>query len=1780
MELQSRGGAQFSEEEGLSQCLPALFAEGPLDPATSASNKIVECRRQIAALTRQLRRQQHMRASNIVQRIMQEELTSARQEQADAAAGRKRSAFKRTHLPTVTTGRRLESALQEQRRSLFEGTPQRVAGRVYDGPSFRCRPAKVIFDGFEAGKVYSQKVELTNVSLGFSTFRVLPLPEELQDVLAVGFEPPGRMSAGRSTHLTITFTPKNEEDLRSEVLLLSPTGPQSLPIVCCRKRSILTFHPPQQSAHTLLKTLESDESSFGKSEGVQSELMHKADLTKQAKESAQGRPPRTTQKNEPRAEGPCSGGVIYLTSGEVQLGEVAVVRFRLRNIGSLSTAYHLYPVSPETAGPLPEACAPSAQQQTKPPDDATDSLHNSQEDAPVDSRSVEALSRRIATETSSSSLADGDFSAGQATEQISLSAAGWLEALKGEAVVLAQRLRASAKQNSLSWEKIESHGLARLLYKGNDGKASKVCQTSRPLVLSLERTLVQNAAGELGEGQVQDVSIVHAPTSTGRFIGFFSLQFSDPEVPTAHTQTVATIVEPNLRLLSRSRLLEHDELMVVMDGQCVLPLVCVDSPEHDLGICVPDRVYRQQFHVKSSSTLTRVLQVVSPKAEAGTLWVEPARSFVQPQGVTSLTANLCLSFSFFERHPEYVQPLPAVVAERNLESVAFRIPVHIKASDQVLCAETAITGILTEHTIVLSSMVLNFGQADNIARRMRFLKVYNPSLLIAQYVFRSSHRALKILEPPHPCDLRGSTKQTSVASCAYCFLQQSEEALGAWEQFYHQLPPLDFDGTGFLLPGETRTLALVLNPREFRSDSHALQLASGKAVEREGVLRMRVLVADQAAYEVTIPWTATIVESPIAVVPSPTLMLPAIPHGQSTSATLELKLTTSQLLAGGGECPGSRPQIICSDAASKKASHWAAVLIQIKKPPSHLSAINITPLEVFLDAKKRSSSLYIQFAPTQQYMQMCGQQTKAQASNPDWEATRQFLFSAPAECGSRDADTKKQSGRKGAREGQAQTPSSSTTTKGRDNSRKGDKAEEIAAADSKAMSDRSRTQGDSKAKSNKSDSKYATSGGDVGDAAGGDFQEPSAETHADTASPAAMLANGEMAFCQKSQAGTSASSVKSILSEVAAAGGSRWTSQEDGNGGVFRFDSPLAYHHGRWLIPLRICRLTGKQVEAFLSGEENVLSGLLPGSITHSFIEVTTCATPSLVVASSQHVQFGSVMVGQRVCQHVVLACAPGVGPYCHKFKAFPFSPGSAFSLVSAAREAGPERPLSLTVCFQPNAAKASGSPIDWLCCGDSDCMRLQAFSAELKLVSARTRIALPLSGFGVEHTIDVVPDQSAYDMGAVACMTQIAGSGHPSSTTCSVALKNRTSTPLPFNLLSKQSRYPQLDCARAGTGLNYFVCKPDRGVIPGLGSRTRPVFFAEGWLQQDFELAFTVDGHASRILTVFGLATSCPLYASLPALSSGAVSLQAPSGCPVQPADSGADNSCSCCGAIDVGRQAISDEVCRRGLLCPACYTQSLPRLSADRGFLCNMQLSSPRYHSTGDEAYSAGKSRGSQQNQLGGVSQGTDKKLQDAEQVIEVTFDSPIFRRASLPSPDCPPSAAPSDRPSFSSSSNQKQSTRTNPTSSRDDKPKSEQKADAGAVLQEPEVIVENETTRLILIGGAWIPGRQGLPPYALIRGEVSGTFEITMDSSKHSHMFALNPTKGTLFLGSRQMIRATFTPQAAVPAGFTRGETTGVPPGSLKPQQVNATAKLSLRGVAGATQAQERTFEQLGI
>lgn len=451
---------------------------------------------------------------------------------------------------SVFEQRRIEEALQEQQRMLLEGTPQRVAGRVHAGPSFRCRPAVVTFGSFDVGQRYSQNVEVTNVSLGFSTFRVLPLDDELEGIISVSFEAPGRLSAGRSAQLKVTFTPRKEEDLTIDILLLSPTGPQKLPVVCRRRRSVLFFHPPLQSPYELSVSLKNSQTTEKKFTAARSEPTVKQQQSMAAPVTFRGKPsevPFSINTTLPTQDQP-KEGVLYLSSGEVQLGEVAAVRFKLGNTGSLPTAYHLYPIFSDEPSNFTEEAGSLSKQQNEQPSSLESSRRASAEESAVEGFTGEERCGAASKNPRSPRLLQGEAKGAKL-----LPASGWHEALQGEAVVLAKRLRVSNQQNNLSWNKVKSWGLSTLLHKGMDSDGQSSQSSAAPLPLSFNNTLVKSPAGKLEASQTQEISIIYAPTRTGLFLGFFSLQFSDPEVlcaPSIFLQLYALLrVLPTFNLL-------------------------------------------------------------------------------------------------------------------------------------------------------------------------------------------------------------------------------------------------------------------------------------------------------------------------------------------------------------------------------------------------------------------------------------------------------------------------------------------------------------------------------------------------------------------------------------------------------------------------------------------------------------------------------------------------------------------------------------------------------------------------------------------------------------------------------------------------------------------------------------------------------------------------------------------------------------------------------------------------------------------------------------------------------------------------------------------------------------------------------------------------------------------------------------------------------------------------------------------------------------------------------
>lgn len=89
------------------------------------------------------------------------------------------------------------------------------------------------------GVSHTQTILMTNVSFSFNSFKLLPLEDKVKDFFHIVYTPSGRMSAGLSTTITITFTPQLNEDIHSVFPILSENGPINIPLICTCKKALI-----------------------------------------------------------------------------------------------------------------------------------------------------------------------------------------------------------------------------------------------------------------------------------------------------------------------------------------------------------------------------------------------------------------------------------------------------------------------------------------------------------------------------------------------------------------------------------------------------------------------------------------------------------------------------------------------------------------------------------------------------------------------------------------------------------------------------------------------------------------------------------------------------------------------------------------------------------------------------------------------------------------------------------------------------------------------------------------------------------------------------------------------------------------------------------------------------------------------------------------------------------------------------------------------------------------------------------------------------------------------------------------------------------------------------------------------------------------------------------------------------------------------------------------------------------------------------------------------------
>ncbi|KAH8098961.1 hypothetical protein JL720_1934 [Aureococcus anophagefferens] len=169
-------------------------------------------------------------------------------EVAQAGAGDEAEAAKapRKHGSELSKFERdcLARAQRRQKDRLASGAPQIIAGRTLRSAAFVAEPTRIEFKDFAVGESHHRKITLTNVSLSFNNFKVLPLGDAIVDFFDVSYVKPGRMSAGTSCVIDVTFTPQVDEDIFDELPLLAATGPFSVPIVCTKKKVVPSISDP------------------------------------------------------------------------------------------------------------------------------------------------------------------------------------------------------------------------------------------------------------------------------------------------------------------------------------------------------------------------------------------------------------------------------------------------------------------------------------------------------------------------------------------------------------------------------------------------------------------------------------------------------------------------------------------------------------------------------------------------------------------------------------------------------------------------------------------------------------------------------------------------------------------------------------------------------------------------------------------------------------------------------------------------------------------------------------------------------------------------------------------------------------------------------------------------------------------------------------------------------------------------------------------------------------------------------------------------------------------------------------------------------------------------------------------------------------------------------------------------------------------------------------------------------------------------------------------------
>mmetsp|Transcript_40551 Transcript_40551/g.71324 ORF Transcript_40551/g.71324 Transcript_40551/m.71324 type:complete len:1627 (-) Transcript_40551:67-4947(-) len=151
---------------------------------------------------------------------------------------------------TILEQKYLAAAKERQKQNIT--SVQRCWGKEFKGDAFLAKPSIIAFNDFEVGKRYRQVIEVTNISLTFNQFKLLPLDNKVKDFFEIVFVPPGRMSAGVTRYITIWFVPKVYQDIETTFPILAKTGRIDFPLQCYTKKTLLTITPQDAERNPII----------------------------------------------------------------------------------------------------------------------------------------------------------------------------------------------------------------------------------------------------------------------------------------------------------------------------------------------------------------------------------------------------------------------------------------------------------------------------------------------------------------------------------------------------------------------------------------------------------------------------------------------------------------------------------------------------------------------------------------------------------------------------------------------------------------------------------------------------------------------------------------------------------------------------------------------------------------------------------------------------------------------------------------------------------------------------------------------------------------------------------------------------------------------------------------------------------------------------------------------------------------------------------------------------------------------------------------------------------------------------------------------------------------------------------------------------------------------------------------------------------------------------------------------------------------------------------------